>query len=445
MIRQHQVSLQVSPHLFLDSKREVVVSADVIPLVDAKTRGWLPILVYGVCCSSTRLKAIRLVASDEPISMMDALLEIWRDDQWMRGVPDEVAMCPELLDSHVLRERLEGLAIASTLGNRKSYAINRRLIGKEFHSLVWYPEPPSKTIDDLNTKGRRWLGFHPQCYDWGTPSGLRIRTDWENTPYRAPPEITGSHPVDWIYGPWVEIGFANAIGVGRGEKLKKTHAGGAYRIQPRDTHGRVYPDFELSHLVASWPGRHARLAREIGVPESRLRAYIRGRDEVLDGRERSELFRALELEFDSGGYLNTYGPYLLMPQTPSAADKAWSLASHGGDLEFGSEIVSPLPAQQHNEWHIVLGRAHGSELFIFLIPREGRLEDPLPARWRDKMINLAEDPHALSVKDFQSLSLLLPALIAGTVLDGYDRGLILRTLEEAWEPTFQEMASRLEW
>lgn len=445
MIRQHQISLQVSPHLFLDANRKLVVSVEVLPLADLTARGWTPVLIYGVCCSLTKLKAMRLVASDEPIALIDAAMQMWREDRWLKGLPDEVAVCPELQGSAKLQAALADLRIAVTLGNRKSYAINRRLIGNDFHGPASYGKTAATNLVQANANARESLGFILGDLRFASPAGRGTRATWEAMTYRQPPEAQSQHPLDWTYGPWVEIAFANAIGLPTGARLKQTRSGGSYVVQQRSPSPSSKIGFELSDLVAAWPGRYPGLAREIGIPESRLRAYVRGRDHALDWRETAILHTTLALEFSDDGYLDPSGPFLLMPLTPSAADKAWTAVSHGGDLQFAFEVVPQQHTGHHPTWHIVMGQAYGGGLCILLIPREGEPGQPLPERWCKKMINLSGEQFPCPDQDFQDLCNLLPALIAGASPAGIPRAVLLAGIERKWVRTLSEMTNDASW
>lgn len=435
MDRTHQVTLQVSPHLFLDAAGRHITVVDRMPLSTLRERGLRPLLVYAITCQATKLRAGRLALLESPAGLADTLARIWREDVWMKGIPDRVVLSPELAKASSITDWLKANGIEVDARGGKSYAANRRAIGMDYFACLPYDRRRNgATLDELNAAWSKRLDPKLHAYEFDGPVGREIKRQWEATPYRPIDTPQTTAELDWIYGSWAEIGFRHAIAPQDiGEQVRVNREDRVVTSEQVESDYWGDTPFELRDLLGAWPEPYANLANQIEAPESRLRQFVGGRFNALDYDQVQALKRVLGLVAGEDGYLEVMEPILLHAKRPRAADRAFSFATCGGDVELAVEVVHQWDSSAM-PWHVVVFRKYSGDTCYLLIDRT--TGGPLPARWRKALINLAEEPLKLSPRNAENLTHMLK----NALNDPGGRASLLEQINTRFESLFDQAA-----
>lgn len=350
MRRQH-LFVQVHNKLFLGPNGRHMETNDVLPLEDIRELGGEPLVVIGLTDEASHIKTARLTSLSAPQSISSAVLEMWRDDQGLRGIPDVVVVHPDLARSAapaMVWIRNLGIAVEERSGRDRRHEANRRAMLDFVKAAGWWSDgPKSRTLGQLRAALAKYtFFFHTDPYH-------QCATERENwaihmaLPFRAPPDI---EPLlkDWEPGSWCELGFRSAISPTDLESLRRNH----HERHLIEVVSEYSPDtYQVDDVLCAWPEPLRTVARVIDTNERDLRAWLRGRVTLTLSQE-SDLRHYLG--FHHSDYHSDYpwspdGPYLLVPKTVSAATRAWDCVSHGGDLDFARTIYpsdAPRPVEQ---------------------------------------------------------------------------------------------------
>jgi len=369
MRRVHQVSAQLSTHLFLKQDGRYVSAPETPELAEVQRNGWRPLILHAITCEGTLLRSTRLVPLDEPRALEDVVCEQWREDEWIKGPPDCVQVGADLAAAAPGFLRfLEGAGIEVVVRSDKSYAANKRAANADWYSnLPWRPKGPV-TVAAMNAEARE----RNVMGSFTSSKALHeLREAWKLLDCRPPIEPR-ANGLDWTPGDFLAAGFGNSV-----IKAPKRASSSPRPVLPDDHPLATAP---FAGILASWPESLTVVARRVGVTEPQLRAFINGRGSLYRDSAYA-LAELLQLRLRDCGdeiYYQPTAPYLFLPKTPSSAGRSCDDASDTDNDFYG--FVEPIDARSAPPCHLFVFQRCGGWPSFILVPKEAPGAPPGP-KW----------------------------------------------------------------
>ncbi|WP_372090165.1 hypothetical protein P7L79_12150 [Tistrella mobilis] len=401
--REHHFYVSIAKFLFHHPEHGIVSVHDPIRLADAKQRGLMPIILYGITVAGLPVRWLTFSTVDQRKSLREVLLTAWRDAEGLRGRPDILRVNRYVAQADpALFEDLTRIGIRLDIADAKDKTVAASLRSAHNASRwLWQrhsPEHSSLTACvaalclDAQDDHRRLMhhGFYTlsnKKMDIGIQKWLKLDV-------RNPPATSLEHR-DWEAGPWLSSWEAS-LPPDQPRYFYKDDTSrrtwlliGKESSESADDNGDeilAYEEYDnvpeiAKHLVACWPNQPTEIAAAIGVTLRQLQWFI-SRRANLDGSCRDALTRLLSLEYDERmGVYTPAGPYVLLARKAQAIETIYQEISGGGG-GYPCELI-PAQGQADPSWRYVLINAYSTSPTILMAPRGEMITERLP----DLMMN----------------------------------------------------------
>ena len=401
--REHHFYVSIAKFLFHHPQHGIVAVRDPIRLADAKQRGLVPIILYGITVAGLPIRWLTFSTVDQRKSLREVLLTAWRDAKGLRGGPDVLRVNRYVAQADPgLAEYLARIGVRLEIADAKDKTVSASL--RSAHDVSRWLSQRHNPLDlslaacvealclDAQDK-------HDQSARRG-PRGLSNRKledsieQWLDLPMRKPSSVL-LEDRDWEAGPWLsswetslppdQPRYFHHDGMGRRMWLLM----GQNSSEDTDDDDDEIPTYEghdntpeiAKHLVACWPNPPKEIAAAAGITLRQLQWFTSERA-GLDGSARYDLSCLLGIEYDErmGGYTPA-GPYVLIARKAQAIEAIYQEISGGGNA-CPCELV-PAQGQADPSWRYVLINAHSTPPTIVMAPRGEAITERLP----DLMMN----------------------------------------------------------
>lgn len=396
--REHHFYISIAKFLFHHSRYGIVAASHPITLSEAKQRGLVPIILYGVTVAGLPIRWLIFSTVDRRISLRNVLLTAWKNAEGLRGTPDvlrvnryvaqaDPGLAEDLAKIGVRLEIAEAKDKTFPTSLRSAQNASRNLIQR--HS----PEVLSLTacVDALCLDAQDDHDLSVRCGSRGL-SNRKLEESierWLHLPMRKPLSIH-LEGRNWEAGPWLSSWDMQILSnrpryFYHDDIIRRTWllvgqapSGGADEDNDQTPANEEQDDTPriARHLLACWPNLLKEVAPAVGITLRQLQ-WFNSYGAGLDGPARCELSRLLGIEFDEhmGGY-KPAGPYVLIARKARAIEAIYQEISGGGDA-CPCELV-PAQGQADPSWRYVLINAHSQPPTIVMAPRGEAITEHLP-------------------------------------------------------------------
>jgi hypothetical protein len=387
--REHHFYLSIAKFLFHHPQHGIVAVRDPIRLADAKRRGLVPLILYGITVAGLPIRWLIFSTVDQRKSLREVLLTAWRDAEGLRGMPDVLRVNRYVAQAEPeLAEDLARIGVRLEITDAKDKTVPASLrAAHDASRWLWQRHNPLDLSlaacaealcldaqDDHDRSARRG------------PRGLSNRKleesieQWLDLPMRKPSSVP-LEDRDWEAGPWLSSwetslppdqpryfhhdGMSRRMWLLTGQDPSEDTDDDDNEISAYEEHDNT-PEI-AKHLVACWPNPPKEIAAAAGITLRQLQWFTSERA-GLDGTTRYDLSRLLGIEYDErkGGYTPA-GPYVLIAKKAQAIEAIYQEISGGGDA-CPCELV-PAQGQADPSWRYVLINAHSTPPTIVMVPR----------------------------------------------------------------------------
>lgn len=407
----HHFSVQIAKYAFWSAQRGEAVSNMPIRAVDARRLGYEPYLLFGLSIEGLPIRRLHFVRFDAPQNPADFLFMAWREMKAFLGLPDRLKV-HGLVDKAwptlgpFIREL--GVEYEVAEGSDKSFIIGLRYHQEEAgmlgSCLDMNSTPDGSRLNDIV---RRNDGFDLKQLEFYVvrPQDRSVFARLTERKARPVPEDLVAPAMNAASPALFDVGQSNiahvpAVCVNRARNITF--------LLDRDFEDEGLPllvadeevlqqsaskdDFFelrdcLKPLIECWPGGINEVAGIIRMSRRRLEAFLTGRGELTQD-EMEGLLYFFQAERDDEGHFEALGSYFLQAKKVVNVTASYNALSHGGDLQFGAEIL-PLCAAEDQSWRYVIVWPYEGRASVFMFPRGNKVTTLLEAGAR-RLVNLGE-------------------------------------------------------
>ncbi|MDO9236176.1 MAG: hypothetical protein Q7U28_09125 [Aquabacterium sp.] len=335
--------------------------------ISRESAGLKPLLVYSVVAPCYSVMARMLVDAATPIPISQFLSQAW-SSEYQLSMPQRLEAEAALLASDqgfVNWAQSQGVACSPAASSK-----SLRAFARSPQNLQWSVTWPSldnegKPAPRLEIANRSLLNY--DTFSITTSNAFRKSMDaltfdaWMARERR------------FIKGSWTADDWNPACMVEKPKAVPKPHL--AVLRRNEEDEPLYIPG--LKELVTMWPGGRRAFFHDLNVTAGDFDHWVAGRAHLPIDTPREVLAKA------GAFYDSRYGEYvlgggqLLVARTAKAVDCVYTELSHGGDLEFSFEVVSP-PGEEI-PMRVLVFAPYGDHTSLILFPKIDGAESLLDA------------------------------------------------------------------
>lgn len=401
--REHHFYVSIAKFVFHHPQHGIVAVRDPIRLADAKQRGLIPLILYGITVAGLPIRWLTFSPADQPKSLRGVLLTAWRGAEGLRGTPDVLRVNRYVAQADpLLADDLARIGVHLEVADAKDKTVPASLRSAHDASRWlsrWHDPVDLSLAASVEALCMDAQEGHNRSARHG-PRGLGNRkleiaiAQWLDLPMREPSPVS-LEELDWKAGPWLsswetslppdQSRYFHNEGISRRTWLLRGEAPSADTDDNEDEFA-AYEEHDNTpeiarNLVACWPNPAKDIAATVGITLRQLQWFTSERA-TLDRSTHYRLRHVLGIEYDErmGGYTPA-GPYVLVLRKAQAIEAIYQEISGGGDA-CPCELV-PAQGQADPSWRYVLINAHSTPPTIVMTPRGEAITERLP----DLMMN----------------------------------------------------------
>lgn len=395
-IREHHFYVATAKHLFLHTEKGIVFVSDPIRLEDAEKLDMKPLLLYGLTVPGTQIEWLTFSLLDTPRSLLDVLLDGWKNAHGLRGYPDKLKInrhitkaCPHLQTSLDL---IGVISLEVADGKDKKFSASLRVAQQRALEIGWSTRKGG--IKDLKSLNDYALNNHIERIkhrEWSCVNRVvnEQATEWMQLPFNATNAALDYAKQDWVAGAWLSSWEANLpLNQKSHFWLDEKWSCCYWLISGADDDSEDVDDTNYEEewdrccaikakiMVDCWPNTPGDIATAIGITAKQLLWFINGK-ESLPANERDDLSELLGIE-PSTDYIDydVIGPCVLIAESPKKCESAYDELSNGGDIEYSVEVL-PENGTPDPSWRYVVFAAYRSSPNILMFQRGSKTTDHL--------------------------------------------------------------------
>lgn len=388
--REHQFYVAIAKHVFEHPEHEIVFTGETITLSDAARFGLKPLILYGLTVHGTQIQWFSFSLIDNPRSFLGFLIEAWSIGAGLRGCPDILKINRNVADSCPdLKINLKKLGVEVVIAEKgdKKLSGSLRAAQDEVMRFGWLARNNAKdfyNLEALNAYAYKGHNQHVENKRWSWAGNKYVREaaeKWMALPVKKVECHLDLSEIDWKPGQWLSSWEFNAVPVGNRTFSKED--GVIWLVTGgQEIHGHESDDsagFERDGLEEAcaektklmmdcWPNSATEIAKAVGITAKQLQRFV-SRVTKLPDDTMDALKEMFGIEESTDFYdFDAVGPCVLVGDKPTKISEAYSLLTHGGDLEFSVEVI-PEKGNADPSWRYVVFKAFGELPNIIMFAR----------------------------------------------------------------------------